>query len=204
MKKVKLGVLVSGSGTNLQAILNACKKSSYPAEVAVVISNNPEAYGLIRAQKAKRLSIIISHKDFETRESFEKVLHDTLKEQKVDYVILAGFMRILSPFFIKKWKNKILNIHPALLPSFPGTHAIQQAFDYGAKITGVTVHFVDEGTDTGPIILQEALAIKEGTSLKKLEESIHKIEHRLFPKAIELVSKKKIRHVGRKIFLGRS
>ena len=200
MKKVRLGVLVSGSGTNLQAILNASKKKSYPAEVTVVISNNPDAYAITRAVKAKREAVIISHKDFQDRPSFESALHDTLKRHKVDYVVLAGFMRILSPFFIKKWRHKVINIHPALLPSFPGTHAIQQAYDYGVKLTGVTVHFVDEGTDTGPIILQKALEVKSGKSLKKLEEDIHKIEHKLFPLAIELVSRKKIRHVGRKIF----
>lgn len=199
-QKIRLGVLVSGSGTNLQAILNASKKKSYPACVAVVISNNPEAYAITRAIKAKSEAVIISHKDFNDRSSFEAVLHETLKRYKVDYVVLAGFMRILSPFFIKKWRHKILNIHPALLPSFPGTHAIQQAYDYGAKITGVTVHFVDEGTDTGPILLQKSLEVKQGQSLKKLEEDIHKIEHKLFPLAIELVSRKKIRHVGRKIF----
>ncbi len=203
-RRAKLGVLVSGSGTNLQAILDASRKKSYPAEVSVVISNNPDAYALVRARKTNRPSVVVPHKDFTDRESFEKTLHAILKKYEVDWVILAGFMRLLSPFFIKKWKHRILNIHPALLPAFPGTHAIRQAYDYGAKVTGVTVHLVDEGTDTGPILLQEACEIPEGMRLETLEERIHKIEHRLFPLAIQLVSQKKIRHVGRKISISAS
>lgn len=184
--KCRLGVLVSGEGTNLQAILDASKDDSYPAEVTIVLSNVPGAGALKRAERGKIPTAIVSHKNFQSREEFEKALIEKLDRAGIDLVILAGFMRVLSPHFVRHYPNRILNIHPALLPLFPGTHAIERAWASGVKTTGVTVHFVDEGTDTGPVILQEEIPLETGMTLKGLEEKIHRTEHRLYPEAIRL------------------
>lgn len=183
----RLGVLVSGSGTNLQAILDASKDPSYPAEVALVISNVPDVRALERARTASVPTVVISHQG-RSRELFETELIRNLDGAPIDIVVLAGFMRILSPNFLYHYKGRVLNIHPALLPSFPGVHAIEQAWKYGSKVTGVTVHFVDEGVDTGPIILQKEVPIDEKDDLTSLEEKVHAVEHRLYPEAIRLVA----------------
>ena len=215
MKNCRLAILVSGNGTNLQAILDAIKKdaiedaiktgSGFPAEVALVLSNNAQAYALERARQHNISTVVIDHHTFKSREDFEKGLIAAIDSAQADLVVLAGFMRVLSPFFVKYYKGRILNIHPALLPSFPGTHAIQQAWDYGVRVTGVTVHFVDEGTDTGPVVLQEAVPISEKESLESLEKKIHAVEHRLFPEAIRLYAEGRLTikdNKGRKVFIG--
>lgn len=184
-----LAVLVSGSGTNLQAILDASRDPSYPAEVRVVISNVPEAAALARARKAGITALCVSPAQF-SGPDFDKELIRIIDESRVTLVILAGFMKILSPFFVQHYPNRILNIHPALLPAFPGTHAIRRAWEAKVPVTGVTVHFVDEGVDTGPMILQEEVPISPGESLESLESLIHKVEHRLYPKAIRQVIQK--------------
>jgi phosphoribosylglycinamide formyltransferase-1 len=199
--RLRVAVLVSGSGTNLQAIIDALEKRNYPAEVEIVISNHPEAYALQRARKKKIPVAVIPHQQFVSRQEFEKALISTLDRARVDLVVLAGFMRVLSPHFVRHYCHRILNIHPALLPSFPGTHAIQKAWEYGVKTTGVTVHFVDEGTDTGPIVLQKEVPIQEGESLKDLEKRIHAVEHRLYPEAIKLFAQGKLKIKGRKVIL---
>ena len=191
--KCRVGVLVSGNGTNLQAILDACEEKAYPAEVCIVISNDAKAFALKRAEKKGIQTAVVPHGSFATRETFEEELISILERTGVDLVALAGFMRVLSPHFVRHYAGRILNIHPALLPSFPGTHAIQQALNCGVKVTGVTVHFVDEGTDTGPIILQEAVDITPQDTLEELEERIHRVEHRLFPEAIRLFAEGKIK-----------
>jgi phosphoribosylglycinamide formyltransferase-1 len=194
-----LGVLVSGSGTNLQAIIDASEETSYPAEVAVVISNNPEAYALKRAGEKKIPTAVIPHRNFKSREDFEKEIASKLDQSGVDLVVLAGFMRVLSPYFMRRYPNRVMNIHPALLPSFPGTGAIEKAWSYGVKVTGVTVHFVDEGTDTGPIILQKEVPVEEKDDLKSLEEKIHRVEHQLYPEAIRLYAEGRLTVDGRRV-----
>ena len=201
MNKLRIGVLVSGRGSNLQSIIDNIENGNIPAEIAIVISNIPGAYALSRAEKNRIKTKIIEHKDFKSREEFEKAIIETLKADKVELVCLAGFMRLLSPFFINTFKHRIMNIHPALLPSFPGTHAQKQAFDYGVKITGCTVHFVDEGTDTGPIILQEAVPVLDSDTDESLSLRILEKEHTLYPKAVKLFAEGKIDVRGRKVII---
>lgn len=196
MKNV--AVFASGRGTNLQAIIEAVKKGKLKVNLALVISDNSQAYALKRAQKAGLNYIFINPKEFATKEDFEKEIIKNLKKEKIDLIALAGFMRILSKNFVRMYKNKILNIHPALLPSFKGAHAIKDALTYGAKLTGVTVHFVDEKMDHGPIILQESVEITQKDTFASLEEKIHKVEHKIYPEVIKLFAQNKIRIKGRK------
>lgn len=198
-KCCRLGILVSGNGTNLQAVLDAIEQKKIPAEVAVVISNKAEATALERARNKGVVTRVVSHGDFPSREAFEEKLISELESAKADLVVLAGFMRVLSPLFVRRFAGRILNIHPALLPSFPGTHAMTEAWDYGVRVTGVTVHFVDEGTDTGPIILQEPVTVSQKETLESLEEKIHSVEHRLFPEAIRLFAEGRLHVEGRKV-----
>ncbi len=201
MKKLKIGVLVSGRGTNLQSIIDNIENKNIPAEIVIIISNIPDAYALSRAEKHGIKTKVIEHKAFKAREEFEKAIIETLKAESVELVCLAGFMRLLSPFFINTFKHRIMNIHPALLPSFPGTHAQKQAFDYGVKITGCTVHFVDEGTDTGPIIIQEAVPVLDNDTDESLSSRILEKEHTLYPKAIKLFAEGKIEVRGRRVII---
>lgn len=198
MKK-KIGVLVSGRGTNLQAIIDAIEKKELDAEISVVISNKSDAFALERAKKHCIPSVVISHKDFDKREDFEKELVNALEKSGVDFIVLAGFMRILSPFFINKYKNRIINIHPALLPSFPGVNAQKQALHYGVKITGCSVHFVDEGVDSGPIILQCAVPVFDNDDEHSLSKRILKEEHKLLIKSLKLLIEDKIVIQGRRV-----
>ena len=199
-----LGILISGRGSNMESILKAIKKKKIPINPAVVISNKPNAKGL---QIAKKLGIqtevIDSSKYKGKRQQFDKDVISVLKKYKVTptngLVCLAGFMRIISPFFIKQYKNKILNIHPALLPAFPGLDAQKQAVEFGAKFSGCTVHFVDEGVDTGPIILQEIVKVNSKDTEKTLSKKIIVKEHKIYPKAVELFAKKKLVIKGRKV-----
>ncbi len=198
-KKCALGVLVSGSGSNLQAIIDASEAPEYPARIAVVISNKKEAFALERAKKAKIPTIVLEHQNYASREDYDRELVRHLQEHGIDLVVLAGFMRILSPTFIQAFPDKIMNIHPALLPAFPGTHAIQQAFDYGVTVTGVTVHFVDQGMDTGPIILQKEVLVSSQETLETLMEKIHLAEHTIYPQAIQLFAENRLALSGRKV-----
>jgi len=201
MKKLKIGVLVSGRGTNLQSIIDNVEKGELPVEIGIVISNVPGAFALRRAEDHNIKTKVIDHRDYKSREEFERSLIDTLKKEGVELICLAGFMRLLSPFFINTFKNRIMNIHPALLPSFPGIHAQKQALDYGVKVTGCTVHFVDEGTDTGPVILQEPVPIYQEDTEETLSARILKKEHILYPKAIKLFAEGKIVVKGRRVFI---
>ncbi|MDP8266932.1 MAG: phosphoribosylglycinamide formyltransferase [Candidatus Aceula meridiana] len=198
---MRFAVLASGNGTNLQAIISAVKSKKIKAQLGLVVSDKKKAYVLTRALKAGIPVTVVDPKKFKTREAFDKAVIRELKDFKIDFIVLAGYMRILSPYFVKAYKGKILNIHPALLPSFKGAHAIKDAFDYGAKLTGVTVHFVDEKVDHGPIILQEPVIIRPQDTLKTLESRIHKLEHKLYPKAIQLFSQGRLKIFGRKIIL---
>jgi phosphoribosylglycinamide formyltransferase-1 len=194
--KMRVAVFASGSGTNLQAIIDADIQT---IEIAVVFTNNPDAYAIERAKKHNIQVEIIDHKNYKTREEYEKHIIDVLDPYKLNLIVLAGFMRILSTVFVRAYKNKIVNIHPALLPSFPGINAGRQALEYGVKYTGVTVHFVDEGVDTGPIILQSVVEIEDEDTEDTLLEKIHEVEHRIYPKAIELISSGEIEVIGRRV-----
>lgn len=196
MGKMRVAVFASGSGTNLQAIIDADIQT---IEIAVVFTNNPDAYAIERAKKHNIQVEIIDHKNYKTREEYEKHIIDVLDPYKLNLIVLAGFMRILSAVFVRAYKNKIVNIHPALLPSFPGINAVRQALEYGVKYTGVTVHFVDEGVDTGPIILQSVVEIEDEDTEDTLLEKIHEVEHRIYPKAIELISSGEIEVIGRRV-----
>jgi phosphoribosylglycinamide formyltransferase-1 len=197
-KKTRLAVFVSGNGTNLQAIIDAEINS---VDIVVVLSNNPDAYAIQRAKKHNIPVEVIDHKRYSSREEFEQEILNMLEPYGVDLIALAGFMRILSPLLVRSYKNRIMNLHPALLPLFPGVHAAKQALDFGVKFTGCTVHFVDEGVDTGPIILQAVVPIHDSDTEEDLLDRIHKEEHRIYPEAIRLFAEGKLRIEGRRVFV---
>jgi phosphoribosylglycinamide formyltransferase-1 len=199
MKKVTLGVLVSGSGSNLQAIIDNIEASQLSAEIKVVISNEPGAYGLVRAENHHIKTMVINHRDYDSREAFDQGLVTALKENGVELVILAGFMRVITPTFLKAFHNRILNIHPALLPAFPGVHVWQEAIDYGVKFSGCTVHFVDEGTDTGPIIIQSVVPVLDDDDADSLSARILKQEHKIYSRAIQLFAQGRLEITGRRV-----
>ncbi len=199
MKKVTLGVLVSGSGSNLQAIIDNIEASRLSAEIKVVISNEPEAYGLVRAENHHIRTMVVNHRDYDSREAFDQGLVTALKENGVELVILAGFMRVITPTFLKAFHNRVLNIHPALLPSFPGIHVWRKAIDYGVKFSGCTVHFVDEGTDTGPIIIQSVVPVLDDDDADSLSARILKQEHKIFSRAIQLFAQGRLEIEGRRV-----
>jgi phosphoribosylglycinamide formyltransferase-1 len=196
---LKLGVLISGNGSNLQSIIDHIEKGSLKAIIKIVISNNPEAYGITRAKKHGIPTVVLKNGDFKNKEEFDLELIRILKNNCVDLVILAGFMRIITPALLKAFPHKIMNIHPALLPSFPGIHGQKQALDYGVKLSGCTVHFVDEGVDTGPIIIQSAVQVFDDDTEDTLAARILKEEHRIYSQAIQLFAESKIEIKGRKV-----
>lgn len=196
---MNIAVLCSGNGSNLQAIIDSVRSGYIPAEIALVVSDNKNAFALERAKKAGIETLVLNKKDFKAREDFDREIIKSLRAKKVELVVLAGFMRLLSGSFIKEYKNRIVNIHPALLPSFKGTHGVRDALEYGAKVTGPTVHFVDEKLDNGPIILQKAVEVKEGDTEKALLERIHMEEHRIYPEAIKLFVEGKLKIEGRRV-----
>jgi phosphoribosylglycinamide formyltransferase-1 len=196
---LKLGILVSGNGSNLQSIIDHIEKGSLKAIIKIVISNNPDAYGITRAKKHGIPVAVIKNGDFKNKEEFDLELIRILRSNNVDLVILAGFMRIITPTLLNAFPQKIMNIHPALLPSFPGTHGQKQAVEYGVKISGCTVHFVDEGVDTGPIIIQSAVPVFDDDTEETLAARILKEEHRIYPQAIQLFAGDKIEIKGRKV-----
>jgi phosphoribosylglycinamide formyltransferase-1 len=198
---INVGVLISGRGSNLQAIIDASEKGEMPAKVAVVISNDPEAGGLERAKKHNIPAVVIDNRQFKDRNTYELEIVKTLKSKKVDLVCLAGYMRIVGPVLLEHFFGKMINIHPALLPSFPGLHAQKQALDHGVKVSGVTVHFVDEDCDTGPIILQAAVPVKEDDTEETLSARILEQEHLIYPQAIKLIAQGKLKIEGRKVKL---
>jgi phosphoribosylglycinamide formyltransferase-1 len=197
-KKTKVGILVSGNGSNLQAIIDEKIAS---CEIALVISNKPDVYAIKRAQSNNISVEIINNKNFETREEFERQLIKSLDSRGIELIVLAGFMRVLTPLFVRHYKNRIINIHPALLPSFPGVDAAKQALEYGVKYSGCTVHFVDDGVDTGPIVLQAIVSIEDSDTEQTLLERIHKEEHRVFPEAVRLFCEGKIKIEGRRVII---
>jgi len=197
--KKHIAILASGNGSNLEAILKQVRMRNLPAEVAFCFSDNPNAFALERARKLGFQTIQFSPKDFPDRDSYEAKLTDQLNQHKVDFVILAGYMRLLGPAFVKYFSNRIINIHPALLPSFKGVHGIRDAWEYGVRYTGITVHFVNEDMDAGPVIAQAVVPVLAKESLESLEKRIHRVEHQLYPDTIKKVLTKKHKIVGRKM-----
>lgn len=190
MIKRKIGVLISGNGSNLQALIDACADENYPAEITAVISNKESAFGVNRARGAGIPAHIVNHKEYGSREGFDKAMHELLEHHNVEIVCLAGFMRLLSPWFVKKWQGRLLNIHPSLLPEFKGAHAVRDALKAGAKETGCTVHLVTDELDSGPILLQAKVAIMKGDTEKTLLSRIHEQEHLIYPEALkQLIAK---------------
>jgi len=197
-KTHRLGILLSGRGSNFMAIADNVAAGKIPAEIAVVISNRPDAPGLEEAERRGLDARMIPSKGLE-REQYDRQVVAVLQEKQVDLVCLAGFMRLLSPYFVSQFPNRILNIHPALLPSFPGLEAQRQALEHGARITGCTVHFVDENLDAGPIVLQSAVAILDDDTVDTLSARILKEEHRIYSEAINLVLSGRWRIQGRRV-----
>ena len=198
---INIGVLVSGSGTNLLAIIEAVNTGKIDGMIRVVISDKTDAFALRRARFYNIKTNSINPEGFDSREEYDKEIVSILKEKEVDLVVLAGYMKILSPYFINAFKDKIMNIHPALLPSFPGLHVQKKAIDYGVKVSGCTVHFVDEGMDSGPIIMQKAVKVKENDTEETLAKRILKQEHKIYPRAIQLFAQGRIEIIGRKVLI---
>jgi phosphoribosylglycinamide formyltransferase-1 len=192
---IVLGVLVSGGGTNLQAILDAVAAKTLDATVAVVISNKAHAGALARAEKAGVPTVVLDHRAYANREAFDEALVAELRSRSVDYVVLAGFMRLLTPRFLDAFPMRVVNIHPSLLPAFPGTSAQAQALLYGAKVSGCTVHFVDAGTDTGPIIAQAVVPVLDGDDGHALTARILEKEHQLLPQVLQWISEGRVEMV---------
>lgn len=191
MERLKIGVLVSGSGTNLQAILDASAQG-LPVEVVLVVSSRPDAYGIERAHAAGIPTLVLSRANYEDVQAADKCIVEALQNAGAQYVVMAGYMRKVTPVMLQAFPNRVVNLHPALLPSFKGAHAIADAFDAGVKVTGVTVHFANEDYDKGPIIAQEPVRVEEGMSLDELEARIHETEHVLYPQVLDLIAHGKV------------
>lgn len=199
--KKKIAVFASGFGSNLQAILDYQSASKPNGEVVLVFSNNKAAYALERAKRHKIKTACFSPSDFAGREEYDKQIVKMLDCEDIDLVVLAGYMLLLGKHVIECYRNRIINIHPALLPSFKGTHGIKDALEYGVKITGVTVHFVDEGLDSGPIIIQETVSVSQDETLESLEEKIHRVEHAIYPLAVDYFCSGRLKISGRKVMI---
>jgi len=201
MSGTRFGVLISGSGSNLQAILDACASGAIPGEVSVVISNKADAFGLERALRAGVPAVHIAPADFPDRAGYDHAVLKTLDEHLTDYVVMAGYMKLLGVEVLDAYPMRVLNLHPALLPSFPGAHGISDAFEFGVKVTGVTVHFANEVFDEGPIIAQRAVPIHEGDSVASLEERIHLVEHELYPEVLAAIAEGRVSIEGRRVHI---
>ena len=197
----KIGVLASGQGSNLQAIIDAEKRGELAGKVSVVVSDNPDAYVLKRAKDNGIKDVVLDSKKFISREEYDQALLKILNEESLDFVVLAGFMRLLSRIIVSAYPGRIMNIHPSLLPSFPGKDGIKKALEHGVKITGCTVHFVDEELDNGPIIIQEAVPIFQEDTEETLWERVQAAEHRNYPRAIDLFCRDLLKIEGRRCFI---
>lgn len=181
---LKIGVLLSGSGTNLQAIIDEVRDAALPVEIVKVVSSRPDAYGIERAKQAGIPVIALNRQIYADPEAADAMIVEELRAAGAEYVVMAGYMRKLTPVVLDAFPDRVLNLHPALLPSFKGAHAIRDAFDAGVKVTGVTVHFANEDYDKGPIVAQEPVRIEEGMTLDELEAAIHAVEHVLYPRVL--------------------
>jgi phosphoribosylglycinamide formyltransferase 1 len=196
---MRIAVLASGSGSNLQAILDACASRAIPAQVAVVICNVADAKALRRAEAAGVPAVLVSHQKVASREEYDRQVVTALQKHSVELVCLAGFMRLITPVLLGAFEHRILNIHPSLLPAFPGLHAVRQALAAGVRVSGCTVHVVDEGTDTGPIVIQAAVPVLDGDTEETLSARILVQEHRCYPRAIALWAEGRVRIEGRRV-----
>ena len=196
---IKLGVLLSGSGTNLQAIIDAIQAGTLDATIELVVSSRPSAYGLKRAEAAGLQTLTLSKETYEDPFVADMVIATELKRYNVDYVVMAGYMRKVGAPILESFPNRVLNLHPALLPSFRGAHAIQDAYEYGVKVTGVTVHLANADYDRGPIIAQRPVVVEEGWTVDQLEEAIHQVEHQLYPEVLRLFAQDKVHVEGQKV-----
>ena len=199
--KKRIAVLISGRGSNMLSIAKACRQGEINGEIVLVLSNKKKVAGLEKARELGLETTFISHRKYENREAFDQAVVDALEEKKVDLVCLAGFMRLLSPVLVKAFKNRIINIHPSLLPAFPGLDAQWQAADYGVKISGATVHLVDEELDHGPIIIQRAVEVENGEEGESLAARILEVEHQIYPEAVGLFCAGKLEVKGRKVLV---
>ncbi len=198
---LKLGVLISGRGSNLQSLIDACARPGFPAEIAVVISNRPDAGGLKRAEAAGLPNVVVDHKSFDGREAFERAMDKVLRAHDVGLVCNAGFMRILTDWFVRAWWDQALNIHPSLLPAFPGLHVHEQALAAGVRVSGCTVHFVRSDMDAGPILAQAAVPVLPADTPDSLAARVLKAEHKLYPHAVRLIGEGRVSVVGEKATL---
>jgi len=199
MANLRLAVMISGSGTNLQALIDACRHPEYPAEIHVVISNRPDAMGLKRAQKAGIDAVVIDHTKFEDRETFEEAIHTCLKDHRTQLVCLAGFMRILNADFVNRWRDRMINIHPSLLPSYKGLHTHARAIEDGVRFAGCTIHYVRPEMDNGPILMQTAVPISADETEESLAAKILPLEHQMYPAAVRMIADGKARISGGKV-----
>jgi phosphoribosylglycinamide formyltransferase 1 len=198
-EKFKLAVLVSGRGSNLQAIIDSIEKNNLAAEISLILSNEPDAYALQRGNKHGLESVFLNPKNFSSRDDYEKQMIELLQTKSIDLVCLAGFMRILGKKFIEAFSGKIINIHPSLLPAFPGLNVQEKALEYGAKFSGCTVHFVNEKVDDGAIILQAIVPILDEDDAQSLSDRILEQEHIIYPEAIRLIIEDNLKFSGRRV-----
>jgi phosphoribosylglycinamide formyltransferase 1 len=201
-RQLPIGVLISGGGTNLQAIIDAIETKRLDAAIQLVLSNKADAYGLVRAKNHGIATEILDHRKYPSRETYDQAVVDLLHAHSVELVVLAGFMRLLSPVFVKAYSNRIMNIHPALLPSFPGLQVQKKAVEYGVRFSGCTVHFVNDECDEGPIIIQAVVPVFADDTEAKLAARILKEEHRIYPRAIQLYAEGRLRVDGRRVIVG--
>lgn len=200
-EKLPIAVLISGSGTNLQSIIDAIAAKRLDAQIEIVLSNKSDAYGLVRAKDHGIATEVIDHKAFPSREAYDQAIVDLLRARAVRLVVLAGFMRLLSPVFVKAFSNRIMNIHPSLLPSFPGLHVQKKAIEHGVRFSGCTVHFVNEECDEGPIIIQAVVPVFPDDTAEQLAARILKQEHRIYPRAIQLYAEGRLHVIGRTVVI---
>ena len=189
---LKIGVLLSGSGTNLQAIIDAVRDDGLSVDIVEVVSSRPDAYGIERAREAGIPVLVMNRASYADVEAADARIVEALREAGAEYVVMAGYMRKVTPVMLAAFPDRVLNLHPALLPSFKGAHAIQDAFDAGVKVTGVTVHFANEDYDKGPIVAQEPVRVEEGWTVDQLEEAIHAVEHVLYPRVLRLIAEGRV------------
>ena len=189
---LKIGVLLSGSGTNLQAIIDAVSDDGLPVDIVKVVSSRPDAYGIERAQQVGIPVVVMDRSKYADVEAADQLIVDELRAAGVEYVVMAGYMRKVTPVMLDAFPDRVLNLHPALLPSFKGAHAIQDAFDAGVKVTGVTVHFANEDYDKGPIVAQEPVRVEEGWTVDQLEAAIHAVEHVLYPRVLRWIAEGRV------------
>ena len=201
MARLKLGVLISGRGSNLQALLDRAAEEAYPAEVAIVISNNADALGLQRAEAAGAPTLTVDHRGFPSREAFEAKLDEALTEAGVELVCLAGFMRKLTPWFVERWRDRLINIHPSLLPAFRGLDTHKRALEAGVRITGCTVHYVRSEVDEGPIIAQAAVPVAPDDTEETLNARVLAAEHRIYGAAVRLIAEGRVKVEGERVSL---